>query len=682
MMLFKIPLRNIKRSLRDYAIYFFTLIIGVSIFYVFNAIGGQAAMLRLENDDRHTVEILVSMLSSVSVFVAFVLGLLIVYASRFLMKRRNHEFALYLVLGMGKGKISAMLLVETVMIGLCSLIVGLFIGIGCSQLTSALVANLFAADMTAYRFHISWEAVGKTILFFAVMYFVVMIFNSVAVTKMKLIDLMQSGKKSEQIKLKNPLLCIVVFLIAVFGLGYAYHQVGWNYTQLSQQKITIYILIGSITTFLIFWSVSGMLLRILMSMKKMYYRNLNAFTFRQVSSKVNTMVFSMTVICLMLFVTICTLTSAFAVRNSLNATAELCAADFEIDFFANRGDNDDFRADIQEVYSKQGYDITDGFKESIHFQTYQDESFTMANSLGSSFSTIQKSYPMIEYNSTEEIMKISDYNALMRFYGKEEYTLAEDEYIIICNFDSMKTVRDMALQKGEKITVFGITLNPKYQECQDGFVHMSASHTNTGVFLVPDRVIHKNILEQKDYFIGNYQADTKQELEKEEQVQRERFQTVREAWEESGKASYLSLNTRLDMIQASIDMTAIVTFLGLYIGLVFLIACGAILALKELSESVDSISRYEMLRKIGAEEKEITKSLFQQIGIFFLLPLLLACIHSIVGMKFALQLLDMFGIQDIFSSIRLVSVILLLIYGGYFVITFLCSKNIISEKKS
>ena len=300
-MLFKLSLSNIRRSLRDYAIYFFTLIIGVSVFYVFNAIGSQSAMMRMTESQYEIIELLDTLLSGMSVFVAGVLGLLIVYASRFLMKRRNKEFALYMTLGMSKWKISAILLVETVIIGIGSLFVGLIIGIGLSQLMSALVANLFEADMSAYKFSISGEAIVKTAVYFAVMYLVVMFFNSIVVTRMKLIDLIQSGRKSEKISLKNPVLCVLLFIVSAVSLGYAYYNVSNQNSGMNNRKFIICIVIGCAATFCIFWSVSGMLLRIVMSMKNVYHHSLNSFTFRQISSKVNTMVFSMTVICLMLF---------------------------------------------------------------------------------------------------------------------------------------------------------------------------------------------------------------------------------------------------------------------------------------------------------------------------------------------------------------------------------------------
>lgn len=139
--------------------------------------------------------------------------------------------------------------------------------------------------------------------------------------------------------------------------------------------------------------------------------------------------------------------------------------------------------------------------------------------------------------------------------------------------------------------------------------------------------------------------------------------------------------TKLGIKEAAVGLGAIVAFLSLYVGLVFLIACGAILALKELSESVDSIGRYEMLRKIGTEENDISRSLLHQTEIFFLLPLLLACLHSVFGMKFLIYFLQVFGTNNIAGSVTVTASVILLIYGGYFLVTYLCSKSIIKGKR-
>ena len=678
MMLFKLSVRGIRRSLRDYAIYFFTLIIGVSVFYVFNAIGSQAAMLEVSKNRSDIIELITAMLSSVSVFVACVLGLLIVYASRFLMKRRSREFALYLILGMGKRKISAILLIETVIIGLGSLAVGLLVGIALSQLMSALVAGLFEADMSAYRFSVSGTAILRTILYFAVMYLVVMLFNTLSVGRMKLLDLMQSGRRSERIRMKHPLVCMGIFLLSAAALVLAYHLIGTLGDTFDRSVILTAIALGAVSTFGIFWSASGMLLRLVMSMKRLYFRSLNSFTFRQLSSKVNTMVFSMTVICLMLFVTICTLTSAFSIRNSMNRNLrEYCCTDFEMSMIRVIEDGEEVQftyQDIARVYADAGEELTDGFERSLHFATYADKSFTMEDSLGSRLDEIRETYPFLHFTDPEEIIRVSDYNALRRFYGKETVELAEDEFILLCNFYSMCPIRNMALYEGAPVTIFGTTLHSRYAECRDGFIDIGAQPMNAGLYVVPDDVVDENC-RCKDYFAGVYAGDP----EEAESTQRSRSTEVMRQYADAHPDIdlYCIVNTKQDIYDAAIGLGAMVTFLGLYIGLVFLIACGAILALRELSECVDSIPRYEMLRKIGAEEADISRSLLRQTEIFFLFPLLLAVLHSVFGMKFASYILEVIGTRQVGTSVTATSLVLAGIYGGYFLVTYFCSKGII-----
>lgn len=685
-MLFKLSVSNIRRSFRDYAIYFFTLIIGVAVFYVFNAVGEQTAFLKVSQNTNDIIDLLKSMLNGISVFVSIVLGLLIVYASRFLMKRRNKEFALYLILGMGKSKISTILLIETIIIGLGSLGVGLLIGIGLSQLMSTLVANLFEADMTEYTFMVSSEAIIKTAIYFGIMYFVVMIFNSFMISKCKLINLLQSGKKSEKLKLKNPVLCVIIFIISACALGYAYYVAGWKTNDMSTEKLLKLIATGAVSTLLIFWSVSGMMLRVVMSMKKTYYKGLNSFTFRQISSKVNTTVASMTVICLMLFVTICTLSSAFSIRNSMNANLkEMCPADYELCYSEyNSQTYQNKHVDILEKAYEYGYNFEEDLSEYVHFHDYGDDNFTFADSLGSHLEEMKQQYRYLDYESLEYIVRLSDYNALMRLYGGKEITLNENEFVLMCDFKSMKTIRDETLKTDKEINIFGHTLTSKYDECQDGFIDISSQHINTGFYVVPDSVVDENYA-NKDYLIGNYNAGTKEEKQViEDKIQnkyRDFIKDYTSSQNDHNNHYMYIINTKIDIAEATIGLGAMVTFIGLYIGLIFLISCAAILALKQLSESVDSISRYEMLRKIGAEESDISKSLFRQTGIFFLLPLLLACVHSVFGMKFATFILETFGTEKLAESIGFTSIMILLIYGGYFLITYLCSKSIIRSHK-
>ena len=691
MMLCKLSIKNIKKSMKDYAIYFFTLILGVAIFYVFNALGSQTVMLDVSSSAEELIELMMTMLSGVSVFVSFILGFLIIYASRFLIKRRNKEFGIYLTLGMSKRKISMILFFETLFIGIISLAVGLGIGIILSQLMSLVVANMFEANLTKFAFVFSKASCIKTIIYFGIMYLLVMIFNTYSVSKCKLIDLLNGAKKSEKIKLKNPILCIIIFIISCLVLGKAYHMVTVEFLTLQDVKdILKPIVMGAVSTFFIFWSLSGLILRIAMSIKKFYYKGLNSFTLRQFSSKINTTVFSTTIICLMLFITICLLSACLTMKNSMNANIrELAPADFEFtinmnmdkyyDSFRNYGYNDNQIKNSHytalEMFDVFNYDITKDIKEYIEINTYATPDLTMNQTLGSKLVEVRTSFPFLQYDTKESIMKISDYNKVARFYGNEEYSLKDDEYMIVADFKSMVEIRNIALKNGEQINLFGHTLKPKYDSCRDGFLEMSSNHINTGIILVPDNVIDENYLIQ-NHLIGNYIATDKEEIIKIED-------NINKLAKNPKANDYLlpSGSTKLSIKEATTGLSAMVTFIGLYLGVIFLISSAAILGLKELSESSDNKQRFRMLRKIGTDEKMINKALFRQIAVFFMLPLILALIHSVFGIMFAMKILEvLFGNEQLSPSIIMTAIFIVVIYGGYFLITYYCSKNIIKEK--
>ncbi len=685
-MLFKISLRNIKKSMKDYAVYFFTLIVGVSVFYIFNAIETQSAMMKVSASTKEIIKLMTTTLSGVSVFVSFILGFLIIYASRFLMKRRNKEFGLYLLLGMGKRKVSMILFFETLLVGLLSLGAGLLIGAGLSQIMSVFVANMFEADMTEFAFVFSKDAAVRTVLYFSVMYAVVMIFNTFSIGKCKLLDLLQAGRRSEQVKMKNPWLCTIVFLLSASVLGAAYYIVTAKAKILTADQLMLPIAMGIVSTFFIFWSVSGLLLRIVMSCKKLYFKGLNSFVLRQMSSKINTMVVSVTIICLMLFITICVLASAFCIKNSMNSNLnELAPADLELTQKVNLADSGltemysetqlaNSNMSILDVYRACGIDIEADLAEYVSVYEYGSGELTFATSLGGCLDEVMETFRFLNYDTPETVLKVSDYNRVAQLYGKETYSLAKDEYMVLADFDSMVAIRNKALSAGQTIEIFGRTLKPKYKECQDGFLEMSSNHINAGIYLLPDEVVPEEV-RVREYLIANYRADTREE----KQAIEDKANSLADA-EHVGNYMPIDGTSRIIISETSLGLGALVTFIGLYLGIIFLISGAAILALKELSESADNVQRFSMLRKLGADEKMIRRALFCQIGIFFLLPLLLACIHSIFGMQLSNTILEMLGNEQMLPSLIITGVLVVAIYGGYFLLTYICSKNIIKER--
>lgn len=683
MMLFKLSLKNIKKSMKDYAIYFFTLILGVAIFYIFNSIGSQTAMMTVSKSTSEILKLMTQILSGVSVFVSFILAFLIIYASRFLMKRRKKEFGVYMTLGMSKRKISLILFFETLFIGIISLTVGLLAGTVLSQFMSVVVADMFEADMTKFKFVFSESACIKTLIYFGIMYLVVMIFNTFNISKCKLIDLIYGNRKSEAVKLKNPWLCIIIFMVSACALGYSYYAVteGINEVLSTNKRMLAIIAIGSISTFFISWSLSGLILKIVKSNKKFYYKGLNSFTVRQISSKINTTVFSMTVICLMLFITICVLSSALSMKNSLNRSFESYAPrDVEL---SKRCDIDEDLKDygytdeqiegskmsIKEILDKLDFDYQKYFKNIEEYAIYTNNEVNLKSVLGDYYENASSKYSSLIYDHKVELMKLSDYNKLVKSLNLKKISLDDNQYAYVANYEMSVNLENDALKTNPKIVIDGKEYLPRYDKCVDGFYEMAGNKINDGFIVLQDNAF-VNSKKTFEFLVADYNGETdKIEEMVNDLINRDYY-----------KNTNLTINTKADIRDSSVGLGAIVTFIGLYLGIIFLISCAAILALKELSESSDNFIRFEMLRKIGVDEKDLNKALFRQIEIFFMFPLLIAIIHSIFGIKFSNYILKASGVSFDLNSIIMTAVFIVIIYGGYFVVTYFSSKNIIREK--
>lgn len=699
-MLFKLSFRNMKKSFKDYAIYFLTLVLGVAIFYMFNSLDSQQAMIEVSQSTREMIQLLIQMLGMVSVFIAIVLGFLIVYANNFLINRRKREFGIYMSLGMGRRQISGIILLETILIGILSLAVGLFIGIFASQFMSILVAKLFEADMSEFTFVFSKDACIKTCIYFAVMYIAVIIFNTLTISRYKLINLLTAVKKNEKVKLKNPIISILIFIASSVLLGYAYYLVtGGVYELRTGEQLLKPILMGVIGTVGVFWSLSGFILRLIQTRKSVYLKGTNMFVLRQLNNKINTNIVSMTVICLMLFMTISALSSSLSIQSALDSQLEkFTPVDVNLyktaylpesyvssysgkTIYNTEEQIEDSRHLVSYTLETNGYDMNN-LKDIVEIPIYAIPEWTLKYSLGNYYEKAKSQFSMLTYDTPESVIKISDYNKIAKLYGEEEYSLNDDEYIVLCDFEQMIDLRNETLAQNSNIQINGKTYHAKYNECQDGFVFMSTSNMNAGIILVPDSFEIKEENTEQYFLAANYNAETEEEkvtLDNELSGYDDNSVLYKNV---TDKGIDLEGTTKISLTEASKGLSTIIIFIAIYLGIVFLIASSAILALKQLTESSDNKQRYTILRKIGCDEKMINQALFRQIFIFFMMPLTLAIVHSIFGIKFILSMLAALASPDeLLPSIIVTAVIIGAIYGLYFLATYFGSKNIIKEEE-
>lgn len=650
MMLCKLSVKNIIKSFRNYMIYFATIILGVAIFYVFNAIEKQSVMLNVMGNGHELIMVIGKVLSVVSVFVAVVFGFLIVYASTFLLKKRKKEFGIYMTLGMSKKKISTIITIETIIIGFISLFAGLLIGVCASQAMSVLIANIFEADMTSFQFVISENAIVKTIIYFLIMYAVVIVFQALIISRSKLISLLNASKKSEKRTNKNPYVCAVVFVISLLILGSAYYNVTAGFTKISTIKgLGVEVTKGIVGNFMLFWSLSGLLLLVAKVLKGSYYRGINSFTINELSSRINSTVISAGVIALLMFFTICILSCSFTVKRS-------------IDLGLKRGVQRDIQFQKGTVLRENA--------EYISVPDYLKKDKIDTSKLKDVFEVT--AYASLKDREAYELyvdryINQSEYNKLAREFGFDEVELADDEYLASCEFSYYKNIYDSYLRKNTTIKIGDVLYKPAKSKSISSYITMEAGEENMGILIFPDSCdLEKYAYVKESNLYANYKADSKNE--------RARLDAYY-----SDENLDAAVYTKNEIYEASRGTTVMIVFVGLYFGLVFMMASAAILALKILSDAADNKDKYVILRKIGTDNKMITASIAKQCGIYFGLPLLVAIVHSIFGIQTGTNILSFFGKRGMTYSIIVTAMIIVAIYGGYAILTFVCSKRIIDE---
>ena len=659
----KIAFKNVKKSFKDYTIYFFTLMLAVCIFYTFNSIESQKAMSELTSSGESYVEILSKVISYVSVFIAFILGSLILYANNFLVKKRNKELGIYMTLGMSKNKISKILILETIIVGILSLISGLILGLIFSQGLSILVVKLFGLKMSTYSFVISGKAMIKTVLYFGIMFLLVMIFNSFVISKYKIIDLLTVGRKTEEVKFKSNIVYLITFILCVISLVTAYKlilEVGL--LGIKNKKFLISILLGVVDTFLFFFSLSGFILYIVKKNKKMYFKGLNIFIVKQINSKVNTNFISMSVICLMLFMTIGMLSTGFSFKNAIESgLKDSTTYDASANLYIDEGEKAN---DIQKSLEYIGVKFNKEDKVAYYNLYTDNKSIAKALNLNSNIRSLMN------------YMKLSDYNKIRALDNKKPIELNKDEVLFTSNFaNTLETIQNY-IKTNDSIKIENKSYKIKDKNIIEENLKTDFMKDNMLTVIVNDDVCDNMDLISRNVNV-NFIGEGKEKREADFTNKIYSYKTTDTDYDKIG---FIVGASRTEIYESNKGITTIVLFIGIYIGIVFLISSMAVLALQQLSEASDSIDRYKSLKRLGASEKDINKTIFIQTLVYFSLPVILAFIHSVIGIKVANDFVSMYNKPNIMGSSLITAGIFMIVYVIYFYITYSGYKNIVKNK--
>lgn len=661
-MLSKLALKNASKSIKDYAVYFFTLVLAVCIFYMFNSIYAQKDIMVVTETTAESMKALRQILSYISVFVAVVLGFLIVYANNFFIRRRKKELGVYMTLGMSKRNISTILMLETSFMACIALVTGLLLGIFGSQMMSVFTAKIFEADLSAYRFVFAPDAAVKSVIYFGVIFLVVMVLNIIAIGKYKLIDLLYGERKNETIRIKNMKTATKVFVASVLCLAAAYALILNNGIVHVNLYFALSLIMGTVGTLLFFWSLSGILVQIMQRNKRLYFKQLNMFVVRQFSSKINTNFVSLSVVCIVLLLVIGIFSTGYSMQNILSTQlrTEIPYEYSAIDY--NNGETDT-------ILSRLPYEIKDS---SLIADSYECVEGTLAEG-----KVYYKDYDvkipetLSAYgfgNLPLTFVSLSDYNGMRKLQGMDEVDLSENNYRILYDKDTVRELAEQFYGNNINLTIDGNVLSP-VNEAEE--FTMSNSDMGQIIFVVADTWMNNMNV---DTLIWNVQC-VSEDAAKE-------FGTLLDDYckKSERECAFVHYVGKQQVYESSVTTKAIIAFLAIYLGIVFMIACAAILAIQQLSEATDNVERYNLLKKLGVERSELNHALFIQILSYFLLPLLLAVIHSVVGLTVASrEVIKVFGDMNVASTIFATSVFIVVIYGLYFLLTYIGSKSVINK---
>lgn len=664
----KLIIKNVRKNIRDYLIYFLTLMISVSVFYAFNSISDQPAFSEMGMTKTLLYDQLGILLSTLTVLIAVVLAFLIIYANQFLLKRRKKELGLYMVLGMKKGRISRIFAGETFCVGVIALVTGLCLGVALSQGISLVALKLFAIELSKFQLVFSMGAFQKTALCFAVIFLLVMTFNVWSVSSVQLIDLLTAGRKNETSQNRSRLLPVLLFLVSlacILSSGVMFYRNGIlpSRENRSFQVAGILLVAG---TFLFFYSLSTVFVQILRANSNVYLRGLNTFLVRQIGSKIRTNYFIMTIVCGLLTVTICAVSVGVSTALAMNELSG-SATPYDLNVLSNVSMDGD--SSILEYLASKDADLS-GYAENMEQISIYEADFTY----GSLFEGQNvELWPIDEgiSDSGVSVLAVSDFNRALAMQGKEPVALTENQYLLNCNYKGTFQYVEKALESHADLVLAGIPLQRASDTVlEETYFMTSVGNNDRGSLIVPDAVVH-SLTKDVNVLLVQYRpdADSDAVLQK----------MIPIGLDDTHGYRYAEKNMMYDMFYG---LNALISFLCCYIGLIFLLICAALLALKQLTETTDNIYRYGLLQKLGAKKEQINHALLSQTAIFFAAPLAVAGIFSVVLMGKAMEIVEEFMNIHISTNLGFTVVLFLVVYGSYFLATYLSCKRMVVEHQN
>jgi len=638
-MFIKLALNNIKKSYKDYLIYFLTIAFAIALFYLFNSMAAQQKLMKADYISKTAMSMLGSAMSYVSVAVTGVLAFLMVYANQFLIKRRKKELGIYITLGMSRIKLSYVLVLETIIIGLISLFVGLCIGIFGSHLLAIVTAKIFNVEMRQFQFVISLDGILKACFYFGCIFLLVMVFNIYNVNRIRLIKLINGDRMQTPLKIMHPKLAALILTFGLIFLAYAYHAIIENEFRSLDFQFQSSIICGIAGTILFFFSFSHMVMYAFKSQKKVYYRRLNAFSFKQISSKMRQTYLLISILCILLLIAMGTVCAGLGLVGLVEDQV-VSPYDLNIRHY---------------VYDDRLFD--DILPEMKDLVGPYDQVFVYNLDMSP---TLLFTEPVKEreFFIRMEAMTLSDFNTTRRHQGLDPVSLEADSYMYVSNQAKLLDAYGPVLSD---LTIGDRVYTPQAYERYD---YYNAYMDSTSLIILPDEVLIDKRLTSEIWILDP--EDPRGLTEDLKLLQDKDF--------------FFIDSREINTIQ-SLGTQTITAYVALYIGFVFIMTTVVCLSLQQLTDVSDHIKRYDLLIKLGVDKKQIKHSLQVQLLVYFLMPLGLAIVHSFVGIYAMQPMMRYLGQVNIWKYAGITGLLVMGVYAVYFVATYAMTSAIVFKQQ-
>ncbi|PEI52189.1 ABC transporter permease [Bacillus pseudomycoides] len=615
-MLVKLSMSGLKSKLKDYIVLLVGLVMSISIFYMFQTLALNEVFLK----SNATISSIGIVFQAGSILLAIITFFYILYANSFLLSLRQKEFGMYMMLGAKKHKITLLMFMETIIIGVASLVIGIAIGVGLAQGIGQLLMKQLEFTADGYQaFYV--PSMTVTCIFFFVLFVFSAIMNSIKLSRITVLQLVHANAQTDRVSVKGAKTVIFAVLgIILLAIGYA--------AMIYMDKLQtngIFIALFTVTpgTYLLFGTFLPLIIKKLKSNKKRTEKGLNAFTFAQLNFRINSLTKVLATVAMLVALGAGAISGGMAFKNNVMGT---------VDGF--------------EIYDSVVHNPTAEEKKILNGITFKEKS---------------------EYR-----YKVDD---KFVYYLKEDL---EKNRPFVRDINNMKGMKDLAKVKkaSEELPVGAISSSS--QEKSDHVIPKEwedAFRTLEPFYVHPDRTI--KIVDQKMYeslkgtegtvFIGKTDdfLTYSKEWKKLDELQLIKYKNVH-----SSEISKYAMYTEF------YNFTVGTVFMGFFLGIAFLAMMASCLMFKILSGASSDITRYQMLRKIGVRRELLTKSIYKELFLVFLFPAIVGIVHVLVGMKiFSLFLIDPY------FRIWLPILIFVVIYAIYYFITVQLYKGIVLPKE-